>query len=200
MESWNQPWNQLQAGALILFYGRLAEVISPGSLFTPWVLEVTDEGGIVHSHTHSGHSNFELLDKAGECLLDGMSKAAAQPQSNEERRERIAEQWLADPRVGDMFRLLTGELLELVEIGEGEGIWAAFGFPPHKNTLKRAVVGMYFNGARELRNYLLRKASPVYTALAVATRRPEFHDHELIQHLESSPLWTGEIHLGPSRA
>lgn len=194
--SWNQPLIRAQAGDLVLYYGRLAEVISPGAKFNPAILDVTDDGGIVHTYTGPHVHKVELLGRPDECVLDDIDRAAGAPRTPEEVRRRIAEQWLAEVHVGDLFRLDTGELLEIVELGEGGGIWAAIGFPLKERAGRRAVAGLAFDGIRRLRGYLAREGRPVYAAQAISTMRPGFQDHELILSHTESPLWTGELPSG----
>lgn len=193
MESWNRPLLELEPGDLVLYCDRLAEVIKSGRTFDPAVLEVTDEGGIIHSYTITSTREVKFLGRKGECVLDDVMHATVPPTDPEELRRRIAEEWLADPRVGDMFQIQHGELLEIVEIGEAGSIWAAIGFPLKERNIKRAVTGLHYNGARELRKSMAKKTRPVYHALAVGTMRADFQDHELIRHYEKSPLWTGEL-------
>lgn len=176
----------------MLYCGRLAEVIHPGAVFTPAVLEVTDEGGLTHSYTTSNLRALQFLGRDGECVLDDVMHATVSPTKPDELQKRIAEVWLADPRVGDLFRINTGELLELITIGEAGTIWAAVASADVMSNGHRAVVGVSYASAKELRRSLALKTMPVYGAAAVATMRADFKDHELIQHLESSPLWNGE--------
>lgn len=182
----------------MLYCDRLAEVIKSGRTFDPAVLEVTDEGGITHSYTITSTREVKFLGRKDECVLDDVMHATAPPTDPEELRRRIAEEWLADPKVGDMFRIKHAELLEIVEVGEGGGIWAAIAFPIKERNIKRAVTGLHFSSARELRRSVAKKTRPVYDAIAVATMRADFQDHELIRHLENSPLWTGPLPSGKS--
>lgn len=190
-DSWNRPLIDVEAGDLVLYWGRLAEVISPGARLSPMILDVTDEGGIVHTYTRPNIAKIELLGKADECVLDDLDRAAGAPRTAEERRRRIAELWLADPRVGDLFELTAGQFLEIVDVGEAGTLWAAIGTPrPHRSD-QLVVTGLQFSGAQRLRQHLASKSVPVYAAQAHSTMRPDFQDHELIRVTRNSPLWTG---------
>lgn len=172
---------------MVLFHDRLAEVISPGAMFNPAVLDVVDAGGIRHTYVVQSSAHVHVFK---ENVLDEMERAAQFPRTQEDRQALIAERWLADPREGDMFLVRNGELLEIVEIGEGGSIWAAFGFPLGKKE-KRAVAGLCYASADELRRSYAYPGRPVYGAWAYGTRRPEFASSPDVRLLENSPLWTG---------
>ena len=175
----------------MLYCGRLAEVIKSGTRFDPGILEVTDEGGITHSYPITSTDDIELLGRSGECVLDDLDRAAGAPRTDEERRKRVAEQWLADPRTGDLFALPDGSYLELVEVGEAGSIWAAIGNPLSLRGRDLVVTGVSFTGARTLRHHLALKTRPIYKCSALSTMRAAFANHALINHHTDSPLWTG---------
>lgn len=160
----------LEPGELVLYGGRLAEVIYDGKRGGPPVVEITDEGGIVHSYAVRDRTKLQELVERGECVLDGMRRAAGRKLGPQEKLRREAERWLADPQVGDTF-LVSGEVLELVSIGEGGTIWGSI-TGPKEAAADGPVRGISFAGARTLRNWLKSDWVPVYSALALHSLRP----------------------------
>jgi hypothetical protein len=163
---WNLSGMSLFPGQALLFCGRLAEVISVGSSHGPAVVEVTDEGNITHSYTVPNRHELQPLTKEGECVLDAMKRATAAPKTVSAQLRRLAELWLAAPRVGDMFFVRSGYYVELTEI------W---------NT--GVIIGI---------NHEPIGTRPVYGAAAYATARPDYIDHpHLHRRRGSSPLDPG---------
>ena len=134
-----------------------------------------------------------MLGGDGECVLDAVYKAAAPPSTRKQRRARIAEQWLADPRVGDTFALPDGERLGVVELTESGGFWTVMAFGLTSNTGGRALSRLHFSSKSDLRNYFSLRTRPIYNASAHATMRPEFINHADVSYNQSSPLWYGEV-------
>ena len=186
---------KLECDQLVLFCGRLAEVISVGSFHGPAVVEVTDDGGIVHSYTAPDRSLLQPLQNEGECVLDAIRRATPAELTDQSKRIRMAEVWLADPRVGDVFQIEKGQLLELTEIGEAGNIWAAITGLPHGADGRRVVTGAHFPGARTLRQFLSLKTRPVYAAMAITTLRPGYIENHLRRPGLDSPLEAGEGNL-----
>jgi len=186
---------KLECDQLVLFCGRLAEVISVGSFHGPAVVEVTDDGGIVHSYTAPDRSLLQPLQKDGECVLDAVRRATPAELTEQAARTRMAEVWLADPQVGDVFQIEKCQLLELTEIGEAGTIWAAITGLPHGADNRRVVTGAHFPGARALRQFLSLKTRPVYAAMAIATLRPDYIGNHLLRPGKNSPLEPGEGNL-----
>ena len=187
---------QLREGELVLFYNRLAEVICPGNRSNTGSVEVTDEGGIAHLYpipiSPYVRSMIHPLTQTGECVLDAINRAANRELSSYEQLRRMAELWLADPQIGDVFHVFHGYRLRITEIRDDETI---IGHSlPVRGVLDPQVVS--FDDARALRQFFSLTTMPVYRAQAYATSRPNFQGHELLHKGENSPLYTGdhEIH------
>lgn len=186
---------KLECDQLVLFCGRLAEVISVGSFHGPVVLEVTDAGNITHTYTTPDRALVQPLQNEGECVLDAVRRATPAELTDQSKRTRMAEVWLADPRVGDVFQIERGQLLELTEIGEAGSIWTAITGLPHGADNRRVVTGAHFPGARTLRQFLSLKTRPVYAAMAIATLRPDYIGNHLLRPGKNSPLEPGDGNL-----
>ena len=101
---------ELKVGELVLYHGRLAEVLDVSGPYGERTVSVTDEGGILHSYTILSWQRLQPLQLPGECVLDAILRAAAGELSDHEQLKRLAELWLADPRVGDVFLVEDGYL------------------------------------------------------------------------------------------
>lgn len=178
-------------GAQVLFHGRLAEVVHPGDPLRSPEVEVVDEGGIAHRYTVLRGVDVKPLTRPGECVLDAVRRATETPTSAFKQCERIAERWLAAPRVGDMFALPDNERLELVEIKETGEIWAKLSFPMTAKAAHKATAALKYRDVRDFRQQMAYASMPVYRVRAFATMRKEFENSELVGYMPGSPLWIG---------
>jgi len=161
-----------KVGDLAIFRGRLVEVVWIHSGYgLPISVELTDDGGIVHSYTTSFRTDLTPLAGPNECVLDAIRRAAVPPPDKFTKMRRTAELWLAEPQVGDTF-FTDNQLVELVEIGEGGTIWASITaskcMPPGPT-----VGGISFAGVRELRRWMSSDRFPPYKAKAIKSLRPD---------------------------
>jgi len=173
---WNLSGMSLEPGQVVLFCGRLAEVISTGSSRGPAVVEITDEGGILHSYTVPDRNELQPLTKEGECVLDAMKRATAAPETITDKLRRLAELWLADPKVGDMFFMSSGYYVELTEIWD-TGVIIGVNHVPNGGRAFAHQHTVSWDNARQLRKFLQLGTRPVYGASAYATARPTYNDH-----------------------
>jgi hypothetical protein len=188
---WNLSGMSLFPGQALLFCGRLAEVISVGSSHGPAVVEVTDEGNITHSYTVPNRHELQPLTKEGECVLDAMKRATAAPKTVSAQLRRLAELWLAAPRVGDMFFVRSGYYVELTEIWN-TGVIIGINHEPVGGRSFAKQHQVSWDNARQLRKFLAIGTRPVYGAAAYATARPDYIDHpHLHRRRGSSPLDPG---------
>ena len=175
-EEWNLSGMSLEPGQAVLFCGRLAEVISVGSPRGPGVVEVTDEGGIVHSYTIPDRKELQPLAKPGECVLDAIKRATETPSSRTGQLRRLGELWLARPRVGDMFYVQPNYYVEITETWNTGPIIGI----NHETVGGRRFATqrqVSWDSARQLRKFMSLNVRPVYKVEAYATARPEYHDH-----------------------
>lgn len=166
----NSQNSALKEGELVLFNGRLAEVLLVGSLKGPGVVEVIDEGGIPHDFILQRHSNIERLDRRGECALDEIVRASGPELTPADLRARIAERWLAKPQAGDVFLVEDGYLLELTEIWVN-GVIIGVQHPYRTYYPLKKKQGVSFDNARTLRRWLKLPTHPVYRCIAHSTKR-----------------------------
>jgi len=179
---------KLEVGDLVLFHGRLAEVLRAGDFHGPGVVEVTDEGGIRWDYILGAYPSVSPLQLEGECVLDAIARAAAQELTPAEQLQRMGELWLSDPQVGDVFLVEDGYLLELTEFWDDGTILATkHTYKPHYPMKSTSQTG--YQHARQLRQWLKLPNIPVYRAAAFATKRRAFEGHELLNSPPpSSPL------------
>lgn len=160
-------WN---AGEMVFYCGRLAEVVVSSNKNGNTEVELTDEGGIVHRYGVRRPMDLRPLIGPGECALDAIRQATTPGHCTPTDLRRQAEVWLADPQEGDAFKVCD-ELMEILHIGEGGTILCSFMGP--KQVLSGGPVrGMSFPGPHSLRNYLKAPDFPVYKALAISSLRP----------------------------
>jgi hypothetical protein len=172
---------KLECGELVLYYGRLAEMVGFSTKTNMPMVELTDEGGLVHHFAilHSGR--VQRLTRPGECVLDAIRRAAATELTPAQQLRRMAELWLAAPQVGDTFLVESGYLIELTEIWDSGEI-IALKKPYAKYCPVKAVRPISFDSALALRRFLELATSPVYRAAAHSSNRPDFQDHELLKN------------------
>jgi len=185
----NATGRGLEDGQLILFHGRLAEVLEAGGTYDAAIVEVIDAGGLAWTYKLARYYAWKPLQYAGECILDAIRRAAAQDLPPHEQLRRMAELWLADPQVGDVFLVEDGYLLELTETLEAGAILATK--HPYKADYPLNIAGQTsFQDGRRLRRWLKLPHSPVYRAAAFATKRKAFEAHELLNSMPPhSPLF-----------
>jgi len=178
---------RLEEGELVLYCGRLAEVLTTGRRSGPAVLEVTDAGGVTHDYTVTYADDIRRLQGEGETVLDALARVATGQLSSSQQLKRLAEMWLAEPRVGDVFAIEHGYHLELTEIW-GDGVIVGLNhLPKNKKSFARQQV-VSFDNERTLRRFLKKSLTPVYSAAAYATDRPELRGHPLLRKKRGSPL------------
>lgn len=171
---------ELKVGELVLYHGRLAEVLTVSSFKGPAVVEVTDEAGLTQDYVIGLYPNLKPLQLKDECVLDAIRRAAAGELSDHEQLKRLAELWLADPQVGDVFLVEDGYLLELTEFCSC-GTILATQHPYNRTDPMSQRKKTSFAHDRQLRQWLRLPNIPVYRAAAFATKRPELQSHELLK-------------------
>lgn len=171
MEDLKESWPKI--GDWVYYRGWAAEVIyvppRPGNSY---IIEATDHGGITRSFSVRVWQITPAVFPE-ENLLDVLERVVPGPVTINSSPDSVAELWLADPQVGDVFedpgdyrftiveRLRDGALVVRTEAAVG---------PPVFWTGKLRT----FAGARELRKTLGCSDKPGYWVHAVATQRPEW--------------------------
>lgn len=187
-------WN---VGDLVLFRGRLAEVIYDGKKGGPTIIEITDEGGIIHSYSVRTFSELRPLVEHGECTLDAVRRAVGPELTQFEKMRRTAETWLADPQVGDTF-LVGNELLEIVTINKCGPIYGAMYIAGELDfSSNKATHEVSWLGPNSLRNQLRSKSNPVYNALAFRSKRPEINSYSAFYDISRQPATISKTPLFP---
>jgi len=175
-------------GDLILFHGRLAEIVRIGAGFGPFVLDVVDDGGTHHSYTATERSDLQHLTRPGECVLDAIQRTAAPSLLTHEKRRRLAEEWLANPAVGDVFLVEHGYLLELTEFTNVGWIFGVQ-HPYNPRYPLRETVEVSYEHDRQLRHWLKNHVVPIYRCEAFATLR-NMGDRNSLLEGRDSPLFS----------
>jgi hypothetical protein len=169
----------LEVGDLVLYCGRQAEILSTGGYSNPWVVEVTDAGGLTHDYTVQHPRDLTPMIGKGETVLDALARIEQQELPGHVRLGRLAEQWAAAPHAGDVFRVGMGGpgamVLELTEIRE-DGL--IIGYYHDLKTNKRQHVT--WDNDRRFRKFFESNFVPVYYLSAYATQRPDAPGHELL--------------------
>lgn len=183
MESERKP------GDLVIFHGRLAEVERVGAGGSPIFLGLTDDGGNYHNYTVTRAQTLKELTEPGECVLDALKRTAGRELTQWQKLERLAEEWLAAPEVGDVFLIEQGYLLEITELLDNGWIFGLqhpymMSYPLKE---KRKVS---FDHDRQLRQWLKSGCIPVYRAHAFATLRELGPEEELLPSGRNSPLFS----------
>lgn len=124
--------------------------------------------------------SWPLADRRTECVLDALQRAAAPHLTSSQKRERIAEIWLAAPELGDVFDASDGLRVHLV------GVTAAAGITANVHVLWRArgswsASDVFFHSADELRRTYCHGDRPGYQLRARSSRRTDWADHPLLQ-------------------
>lgn len=169
----------LESGELKLWFGRTVELLELRS-DGHGLVRFTDEGGISSLYTpHMSHLRPIVDVSAGECVLDGLQKAAAPHLTEEEELHRIAEIWLAAPEVGDVFHR-PGYLRVTVQGGDAGGrilanvrVWGL-------HYREWSGSDMWFESSEKLRRTYRCTTRPGYEIQALSSRRADWADHPLI--------------------
>jgi hypothetical protein len=179
-----------KVGDAVLYYDRVAEVLSTTSAAGPGVVEVTDAGGLVWNYTVRSPTHINPLQEPGELILDAIVRITSLELRPYQQACRIAEQWLAAPAAGDVFAIITGYYLELTEIWD-TGVIIGINHMPALGKSWQKQEPVSFTDARALRQFLMDWRRPVYRAAAHSSLRKAFEGHAaLYKHPGSSPLFT----------
>lgn len=170
---------KLEVGELVLYHGRLAEVLNISGPYGERTISITDEGGIQHSYNILSWQQLAPLQPKGGCILDALQRAAAPELTPADQLQRMAEVWLAAPEVGDVFVVEGGYLLELTEIWDN-GVIIATQHPYSCSYPLRETARTSFDHDQGLRRWLKTSWKPVYRAAAYSTLRDELKDHPLL--------------------
>lgn len=169
----------LEPGSMIWIWGRVAEVICPTQPGGPAVVEVTDAGGISRDYTVGYGVRFSPMIRDNECALDSLQRVNGPNLSPHAELFRVAEVWLADPKVGDEFIVEHGYHLKLTEIWD-DGVIVAVKSPLHRGYPLASSSETSYKDAKQLRQWLELRVRPVYRARAFATRRTPDERNKLI--------------------
>lgn len=171
---------KLEAGELVLYHGRLAEMLKVKNYRGPYILELTDDGGLTWNYTTNCEYDIKPLQLEDECILDAITKAGGVELTNDQKRKRMAELWLADPQVGDVFFVEhDAYLLELTEFWDN-GVIIALQRPLRGLHSSKKQQSTSFTNARTLRQWLRMPWYPVYRAAAFSTKRPDYDANPLL--------------------
>jgi len=182
---------KLEVEMMVLYFGRLAEVIFASAHGPQSIVELIDEGGLIHSYIVESHYDLRPLTLPGECVLDAVRRATSTELSGLDSRRRIAEQWLANPQVGDVFNGDNAHALELVEIRDDGGITAHQNQTYGSRKARKSRRKISYVNAQQLRQVLSLLTNPVYSVRAWTSSRPEFKDNPYLYRGEDSPLNPG---------
>lgn len=107
----------MKIGDLATYYHRLVTITKVDQLGHPTEVKFIDEGGIAHTLNITGFVRPQKLDLSDKDQTLDLLMATTRPDLNfKQRRDRIAEIWFADPKVGDRFGDNWGSVLQIKEI------------------------------------------------------------------------------------
>ncbi len=184
-------YRELIAGDLVWYYKRLGTIVKRSLVGAPLAVEVEDDGGLVRQFPIVDPSVVQPLPNQNLGVLDVLHGVTRPNLTDREKLDRIAEKWLADPRVGDVFDRDNRVWVEIYEIHPDQSIGARLhtpiGMPPYSNY--QSVV---FKDANSLRRRFQFKTKPGYELRPYATERPDYAGHPLLSAPWSSPLFSWE--------
>lgn len=193
------PKFKLEVGDFVLYATRLVEVVSFNGALQP-IVKFIDEGGVSWTFVVNNDHNLKQLTNPGETTLDAISRATKPPHSKDRIRvlERLAEQWLGAPEIGDVFKTDALNLEMWIEVRgfQDERINCVY-YSRHSGGTWDAK-GYSFPDLTYFRKLLSHGIRPGYRVSAFCTSRPYCDDAH--RHLvpsqwlrERSPLFTGEF-------
>lgn len=169
---------KLEPHELVLYHGRLAEAVISDRDNIPDQLELVDEGGITHFFRVYGQEPYiKRITDESSTVLDAINRSANQEElTTSQKAKRVAETWLADLQVGDVFLLNWGHLLEITELWDNEVIVGVHHPYTARHWIKKKQQVSYDN-IRQMRQWLTSPNTPVYRAFAHATLRSDYQEN-----------------------